>query len=70
MADLAEGSKRGEKMADNSYDTGRLNLPFVGICTFGKYPYQPDWDAIDADAFDALLLPGGHAKGMRPYRCK
>lgn len=25
------------------------------------------WDAIDADSFDALLLPGGHAKGMRPY---
>ena len=36
-------------MASNSYETGRLNLPFVGICTFGKYPYQPDWDAIDAD---------------------
>lgn len=36
-------------MADNSYDSGRLNLPFVGICTFGKYPYQPDWSAIDAD---------------------
>lgn len=36
-------------MAGNSYDTGRLNLPFVGICTFGKFPYQPDWDAIDAD---------------------
>ena len=27
------------------------------------------WDAIDAYAFDALLLPGGHAKGMRPNRC-
>src|SRR5688500_9965727 len=23
--------------------------------------------SIEADAFDALLLPGGHAKGMRPY---
>lgn len=33
----------------NSYDQGRLNLPFVGICTFGKYPYVSDWDAIDAD---------------------
>ena len=33
----------------NSYETGRLNLPFVGICTFGKYPYVSDWDAIDAD---------------------
>lgn len=36
-------------MAENSYDSGRLNLPFVGICTFGKSPYQPDWDHIDAD---------------------
>ena len=36
-------------MASNSYDSGRLNLPFVGICTFGKYPYQPDWNAIRAD---------------------
>jgi agmatinase len=33
----------------NAYDQGRLNLPFVGISTFGKSPYQPDWDAIDAD---------------------
>lgn len=33
----------------NRYDTGRLNLPFVGICTFGKYPYTQDWDKIDAD---------------------
>lgn len=36
-------------MASHGYESGRLNLPFVGICTFGKYPYQPDWDAIDAD---------------------
>lgn len=25
------------------------------------------WDAIGASAFDALLLPGGHASGMRQY---
>ncbi|WP_391482771.1 agmatinase [Nereida sp. NH-UV-3] len=36
-------------MSDHSYDTGRLNLPFVGISTFGKKPYVQDWDAIDAD---------------------
>ncbi|MEI4197572.1 agmatinase [Roseovarius sp. E0-M6] len=36
-------------MAGHGYETGRLNLPFVGICTFGKYPYVEDWDAIDAD---------------------
>ncbi|EKE44560.1 agmatinase [Oceaniovalibus guishaninsula JLT2003] len=27
----------------------RLNLPFVGICTFGKFPYIADWDRIEAD---------------------
>ncbi|MDE4192333.1 agmatinase [Phaeobacter gallaeciensis] len=37
-------------MSKHGYDSGRLNLPFVGICTFGKYPYVEDWDAIDADA--------------------
>jgi len=36
-------------MAGHGYETGRLNLPFVGICTFGKYPYVEDWDVIDAD---------------------
>ncbi len=36
-------------MAENSYETGRLNLPFVGISTFAKKPYVADWDAIDAD---------------------
>lgn len=33
----------------HGYETGRLNLPFVGIATFGKNPYEPDWGAIDAD---------------------
>ncbi len=32
----------------HGYESGRLNLPFVGICTFGKFPYTEDWDAIDA----------------------
>ena len=36
-------------MSEHNYKKGRLNLPFVGICTFGKYPYQPDWDKIEAD---------------------
>ncbi|MFK7835785.1 MAG: agmatinase [Sulfitobacter sp.] len=36
-------------MADHGYDAGRLNLPFVGISTFGKRPYEPDWSALDAD---------------------
>jgi putative intracellular protease/amidase len=25
------------------------------------------WDALKMDAFDALVLPGGHAQGMRQY---
>jgi agmatinase len=33
----------------HGYESGRLNLPFVGIATFGKSPYVPDWSAIDAD---------------------
>ncbi len=43
-------------MADHGYEGGRLNLPFVGLCSFGKYPYQPDWAAIDAD-FAVLGAP-------------
>ena len=34
---------------NNNYDKGRLNLPFVGICTFGKYPYIENWDKINSD---------------------
>jgi len=33
----------------HGYESGRLDLPFVGIPTFGKRPYQPDWDALDTD---------------------
>lgn len=33
----------------HGYESGRLDLPFVGIATFGKRPYQPDWSALDAD---------------------
>ena len=36
-------------MSGHGYESGRLNLPFVGLCSFGKYPYQPDWQSIDAD---------------------
>ena len=36
-------------MARHGYETGRLNLPFVGIATFGKRPFIEDWDAIAAD---------------------
>lgn len=33
----------------HGYESGRLDLPFTGICTFARSPYQPDWGAIDAD---------------------
>ena len=33
----------------HGYDNGRLNLPFVGIATFGKKPYIEDWSKINAD---------------------
>ena len=36
-------------MAAHGYESGRLDLPFVGISTFGKRPYVSDWDAIEAD---------------------
>ena len=36
-------------MAQHGYQTGRLNLPFVGHCTFAKQPICLDLDKIDAD---------------------
>ena len=36
-------------MSSAGYETGRLNLPFVGISSFGKSPICLDWDKIDAD---------------------
>lgn len=36
-------------MAGHGYDSGRLDLPFVGISTFGKRDYVSDWSAIEAD---------------------
>lgn len=36
-------------MSKNSYEEGRLNLPFVGHCTFAKAPVCLDWEHIDAD---------------------
>ncbi len=36
-------------MTKHGYEGGRLDLPFVGISTFGKRPYEPDWKKLDAD---------------------
>lgn len=38
-----------KKIDSHGYAAGRLNLPFVGISTFGKRPYISDWDKIEAD---------------------
>ena len=37
-------------MTGHGYESGRLNLPFVGISTFGKRPYVEDWSSIDPHA--------------------
>ncbi len=36
-------------MGEHGYESGRLNLPFVGHSTFMKAPPVADWEAIDAD---------------------
>ncbi|RMD46872.1 MAG: agmatinase [Alphaproteobacteria bacterium] len=36
-------------MSGHGYERGRLDLPFVGICSFAKRPVVSDWDAIEAD---------------------
>lgn len=38
------------QMSEHGYESGRLDLPFVGISTFGKRPYVADWTSIKADA--------------------
>jgi agmatinase len=40
----------------HSYESGRLDLPFVGIASFAKKPICLDWDKIDAD-FAVLGVP-------------
>ena len=36
-------------MSEHTSDGGRLNLPFVGHCSFAKSPICDDWDSIGAD---------------------
>ena len=52
-------------MTKHGYESGRLNLPFVGICTFGKYSYQEDWSSINAD-FAILGAPFDFGSQYRP----
>lgn len=48
----------------HGYETGRLNLPFVGICSFGKAPVALDWDALDCD----VAVLGAPFDGGTQYR--
>ena len=36
-------------MSRHDYEEGRLDLPFVGHCTFAKQPAVTNWKEIDAD---------------------
>ena len=36
-------------MSGHGYETGRLNLPFVGVATFAKRELVTDWSQINAD---------------------
>ncbi|MDF0599426.1 agmatinase [Psychromarinibacter sp. C21-152] len=51
-------------MTGHGYDSGRLDLPFVGLPSFGKRPVEADWSRIDADA--AIL--GAPFDGGTQYR--
>ena len=44
-------------MSKNTYDAGRLNLPFVGHCTFAKQPAVLDWDALEGADVCVLGAP-------------
>ena len=52
---------------------GRLGASTVAKAAYAEMRSSPAfsarvrWSAIDPEAFDGLLLTGGHAKGMRPY---
>ena len=43
-------------MAEHGYASGRLNLPFVGHCTFAKASACADLAALEAD-FAILGVP-------------
>lgn len=40
---------------------------YAELLSDAKYGAPLSWDSLDPTAFDALLLPGGHAPGMRQY---
>ena len=52
----------------NSYDAGRLDLPFVGLCTFGKYPACLDWGRLDATVAIKVAILGAPFDGGTQWR--
>jgi putative intracellular protease/amidase len=47
---------------------GDARKAYAGMIADPNYRAPLRWDAVDASAFDGLLLPGGHrARGMRDY---
>jgi len=52
-------------MTTNAYQSGRLDLPFVGHCTFAKSPVCLDWNAIDADVA-VIGVPNDMGTQWRP----
>ncbi|MEM7406749.1 MAG: agmatinase [Pseudomonadota bacterium] len=52
-------------MGEFQYESGRLNLPFVGHCTFAKAPPVTDWNGLDADVA-VLGVPNDMGTQYRP----
>lgn len=52
-------------MTNHGYEKGRLNLPFVGHCTFAKSPVCSDLSALEAD-FAILGVPNDMGTQYRP----
>ncbi|MEE1566967.1 MAG: arginase family protein, partial [Arenicellales bacterium] len=52
-------------MGEFNYDSGRLNLPFVGHCTFARAPACSDWATIDAEVA-VLGVPNDMGTQYRP----
>lgn len=46
---------------------GNGRAAYAALIASAAFQQPLSWSAVSPDDFDALLLPGGHAPGMRPY---
>jgi putative intracellular protease/amidase len=52
---------------------GKMGAPAAGKAAYAEMEQSPAfqspvaWSSLDVTSFDGLVLPGGHAPGMRPY---